>query len=135
MVIHTHFGAASAIHVIARIDGTVTLSATDCETLITAAEDIGTFALPRRARLRSTKTRRADNLSDEFVTRLLAGEHPIRIWREHRGLTSPALADKARVSRSYLTEIEGLKKPGSVQAFRSLAAALGMAVDDLLFDE
>ena len=53
MVIHTHFGAASAIHVIARIDGTVTLSATDCETLITAAEDIGTL---RAAEAREAKT-------------------------------------------------------------------------------
>ncbi len=45
------------------------------------------------------------------------------------------LADKAGMSRSYLTEIERLKKPGAIQAFQSLAAALGMAVDDLLFDE
>ena len=50
-------------------------------------------------------------------------------------MTSQALADKTRVSRSCFTKIEGLKKPGSVQAFRSLAAALGMAADDLLFDE
>ena len=38
------------------------------------------------------------------------------------------------MSRSYLAEIEGLKKPGSIAAFRSLAAALGVAVDDIMPD-
>ncbi len=128
----------NAIHIIARTDDTVTLSATDYEALLTAAEDVEDIGTLRAAEAREAETgkdaARADNLSDESVGRLLAGEHPIRIWREHRDLTSRALADKAGVSRSYLTEIEGLKKPGSIQAFRSLAAALGVAVDDLLFD-
>lgn len=127
----------NAIHIIARTDDTVTLSATDYETLLTVAEDVEDIDTLRGAEAREAEigknVARADNLSDDLVGRLLAGEHPIRIWREHRGLTSQALADKAGVSRSYLAEIEGLKKPGSIQAFRSLAAALGVAVDDLLF--
>ncbi len=127
----------NAIHIIARTDDTVTLSATDHEALLAAAEDVEDIGTLRVAEAREAEIGKGaahHNLSDESVGRLLAGEHPIRIWREHRGLTSRALADKAGVSRSYLTEIEGLKKPGSIQAFRSLAAALGVAVDDLLFD-
>ncbi|MDA8232007.1 MAG: helix-turn-helix transcriptional regulator [Magnetospirillum sp.] len=75
---------------------------------------------------------RADHLSVELVMRLMAGEHPVRIWREQRGLSPQALADKAGVGRSYLVEIEGRKKPGSVAAYRRLANALGVAVDELL---
>ena len=52
VVIHTHSGAALAIHVIARTDDTWTLSATDYETLLTAAEDIGTL---RAAEAREAK--------------------------------------------------------------------------------
>lgn len=32
----------------------------------------------------------------------------------------------------YLSEIETGKKPGSVRAYRALAGALGLSVDDLL---
>ena len=65
-------------------------------------------------------------------SRLLAGEHPVRIWREHRGLSQEQLAGNAHIARSYLAEIEGRKKPGSLDAYRKLANALGLTVDDLM---
>lgn len=75
---------------------------------------------------------RADCLSGALVNRLRAGEHPVRIWREHRGLTGSALAVKVGVPASYLCEIEGRRKPGSVSAYRRLATALGITLDDLV---
>ena len=128
----------NAIHLIARTHDTVTLSLIDYEALLTAAEDAEDVRTLRAAEARETEigveAARADDLSDDLVGRLLAGEHPITIWREHRGLSVSALAERAGVSRSYLAEIEALKKPGSIQAFRGLASALGLAVDDLLVD-
>jgi transcriptional regulator with XRE-family HTH domain len=62
----------------------------------------------------------------------LTSEHPVRIWREHRGLTGSALAVKAGVPTSYLCEIEGRRKPDSVSAYRRLATALGVTLDDLV---
>ena len=78
------------------------------------------------------KAGRANHLPIELVERLIAGEHPVRIWREHRHLSPQTLADKADVGRSYLVEIEGHKKPGSIAAYRRLADALGVSVDNLL---
>lgn len=73
-----------------------------------------------------------DTLPLAMVKRLRAGEHPLRVWRERRGLTLSALARKAGVPVSYLSEIESGKKPGSVDAFRKAAAAIGVDIDDLV---
>jgi DNA-binding XRE family transcriptional regulator len=63
--------------------------------------------------------------------RLRAGEHPLRVWREHRGLTLTALAEKSGVGRSYIADIEAGKKPGSVRALKALADALRVDLGDL----
>ena len=127
----------NAIHLLARTDDTVTMRTVDYEALITAAEDAEDIATLLAAGAREEAIgkaeARADNLSDERVGRLLDGEHPVKIWREHRGLPSLALAEAAGVSCSYLAEIEGGTKPGSVSAYKSLAKALGVSVDDLLY--
>jgi Helix-turn-helix domain len=67
----------------------------------------------------------------ESVLRMNRGEHPVRVWREFRGLTLTALARKAALPQGYLSEIETGKKPGSVRAFKALASALDATVDDL----
>lgn len=74
---------------------------------------------------------RADYLPIELVDRLIAGEHPIRVWRKHRGLTREALAANAGVAPSYVTEIETGKKPGSFDALAKLAAVLKISLDDI----
>jgi DNA-binding XRE family transcriptional regulator len=67
----------------------------------------------------------------ELTKRLSSGEHPIRVWRAHRGLTREALAAAAGVSPSYLTEIETRRKPGSFEAIAKIAAALRLSLDDI----
>ncbi len=68
----------------------------------------------------------------ELVDRLLAGENPVRAWREYRGLTGVELAAAAGVAASYLSAIETRKKPGSINALKRLATALRVDVDDLI---
>lgn len=70
----------------------------------------------------------------EAAERIFAGEHPLRVWREHRGLTASELARRADIGRSYIAEIESGRKPGSVAAYRAIARVLGLQVDDLLPD-
>jgi DNA-binding XRE family transcriptional regulator len=72
-----------------------------------------------------------DYLPMELTKRLSSGEHPIRVWRTHRGLTREALAAAAGVSPSYLTEIETRRKPGSFDAIAKIAAALRISLDDI----
>jgi len=114
---------------------TVTLTRAEYEALIERLEDAEDNAfldgVAARERAIGKEKARADYLPAELVRRLIDGEHPVRIWRAHRGLTREALAAAARIAPSYLTEIETRRKPGSFTALAKLAAALHVSLDDL----
>jgi DNA-binding XRE family transcriptional regulator len=67
----------------------------------------------------------------EMVERMLDGESRLKVWREHRGLTVRALAEKAGVSASLISEIETGKKEGSIATLKAMAKALKVDLDDL----
>jgi DNA-binding XRE family transcriptional regulator len=114
---------------------TVTLPRVEYEALISRLEDAEDNAALDRLEARIEKqgfaAATADYLPAELIERLLAGEHPVRIWRIHRGLTREGLAAPAGVSPSYLTEIETGRKTGSLRAMIKLAAALRISLDDI----
>lgn len=67
----------------------------------------------------------------ELVKSIADGEHPVRVWREYRGMKAGELAAASGLAASYLSDIENGKKPGSVKAMKRIAAALNVTVDDL----
>lgn len=67
-----------------------------------------------------------------MAERLWAGENPVWVWRERRGLTGVELSARAGVSQSRLSEIETGRKPGSFDAMTKLAHALGVSPDELV---
>jgi DNA-binding Xre family transcriptional regulator len=73
-----------------------------------------------------------EHIPAAVVDRLADGEAPVRVWREHRGLSLRALAAKAGISGAMLSEIENGKKEGSVRTLAALARALGLDLDDLV---
>ena len=114
----------------------VLLSRADYELLLDAlddAQDLKAIAArcAREAEI-GVEAARADYLPIEAFDRMMAGESPVRVWREHRGLTLRALAERGAVAPAYLSEIETRRKPGSAAALSRLARALGLDVDDLL---
>lgn len=106
------------------------LPAADYARLIEDAED--------RADLRAAMDAEArrgggeEYLPAEMVDRLLAGEAPLRVWRKHRGLTLQALGRKAGISHAYLSQIEQGVRKGTLKAWRALAAALDLTLDDIM---
>lgn len=68
----------------------------------------------------------------EVVERLVDGESPVKVWREHRGLTQEDLGEQVGLSGSYLSQIESGKCEGTVKVYTALARALGVDVDDLV---
>lgn len=68
----------------------------------------------------------------EVARRLVAGESPLRVWRQFRGLTQQALAEASGVNRVQIADMESGKGSGSVATLVKLASALGVAVDDLI---
>ncbi|MCY4588928.1 MAG: helix-turn-helix transcriptional regulator [Bryobacterales bacterium] len=71
-------------------------------------------------------------VSFELAKRIADGEHPVRVWRDYRGMKATELAAAAGIVASYLSDIENGKKPGSVKAMKRIAGALNVTVDDLL---
>ena len=68
----------------------------------------------------------------ELVDQLLAGESPISVYRNYRGMTQKALAAAADINAVYLSQIETGKRTGSAKTLAALAKALQVTVDDLL---
>ncbi|MFW5833430.1 MAG: helix-turn-helix transcriptional regulator [Pseudomonadota bacterium] len=110
---------------------TVTITRAEYERLLELAEDALDLAAVDAHRAAEARGE-AMLLPLEVVDRILAGEHPLRVIREHRGLSQVQLATAAGVGRSYLVEIEGGRKPGSADTLARLARALGVTIEDIL---
>jgi mRNA interferase RelE/StbE len=81
--------------------------------------------------------RRLDGGEEELipaaiVDRLLEGEQPLAVWRQHRSLTQAELARRSGVNRVQIIDIEAGRKTGSVETLRKLALALDIDIDDLV---
>jgi DNA-binding XRE family transcriptional regulator len=77
------------------------------------------------------RTRDQEIVPDRVVARLIEGENPITVWREHRGMTLRALAEAAGLDPGYLSQLENRKRAGPVMTMKKLAAALRVDLDDL----
>lgn len=100
----------------------VVISKSDYDNLI--AEQINTERYHKIVSLSSEE----EALPHEMVKRLL-NESPLKVWREYRGLTMSALAEKVGVSQSYISDIENGKKDGSVSVIKRIAEALETDID------
>ena len=68
----------------------------------------------------------------EVVFALLDGENPIKVWREHRGLTQQQLAAAAGITAPYLSQLERNRRVGTVEVLAAVARALAVSLDDLV---
>lgn len=71
-------------------------------------------------------------LPADMVRRIVDGENPVRVWREHRGMSQTKLASSAGISPAYVSQLENGVRKGSAQVLRSLARALNIDIEDLL---
>ena len=110
-------------------DDEVILRRSEYDDLIRRLEDLEDRGTVER--VRNEKDRRY--VPVEIVQRLISGEESkVKVWREYRGLTLRALAEKAQIAPAYLSEIETRKKPGSLKAMAALARALGIQIEALI---
>jgi DNA-binding XRE family transcriptional regulator len=73
-----------------------------------------------------------DLIPSEVVYAILDGESPIKVWREHRGLTQQTLAGQAGISIPYLSQLETGKRKGSLEVLNAIARTLRVSLDDLV---
>ena len=77
------------------------------------------------------RSRDQERVPAEIVDRLLAGDSPVKVWREYRGLTQRALATRAGLNFTYLSQLETCARKGTTATMKKLAEALGVDLDDV----
>jgi len=67
----------------------------------------------------------------DMVERIAAGENAIKIFREYREISQKELADRANVSRQYISQIEGNERTGTMKVRKKIAVILSVDLDDI----
>lgn len=71
-------------------------------------------------------------VSIDVVRRLAEGESAIKVWREHRGLTQAALAERSGLRQGSISDLErGRRGTASFDTMCRIADALHISLDDL----
>lgn len=109
----------------------ITIPLDEYKRLRAAVEDLADLQAHDRV-MADLAAGRDEAVPAEYARRLIAGERPLRVWRELRGLTQTALAGLSGVNRVQIVDIEAGRKKGSLETARRLAEALGLTVDDLI---
>ena len=104
----------------------VILEPEECARLRAAAEDSDDAHAAREALAGSGVL-----LPHDFMRRLVAGENPVKVWREHRGLTQTQLAERAGFGQSDISRIEGGHN-ARFSTMGAIAAALDISLDELV---
>jgi DNA-binding XRE family transcriptional regulator len=79
----------------------------------------------------AAKTRKEESFPPEVADRLIAGENPVKVFREYQGLTQQQLAKTVKIARPYLAEIKSGRKTGSVSVLKAIADTLKLELDDI----
>lgn len=82
--------------------------------------------------LRRIEAGEEELIPSEVVNRLLDGEAPLKVWREHRQLSQAELARTSGVNRIQIIDIEAGRKTGSVATLRKLAGSLKVDIEDMI---
>jgi DNA-binding XRE family transcriptional regulator len=68
----------------------------------------------------------------EVVDRLLAGESPLRVWRELRGMTAAQVAAAVQITPAHISKVEAGKGEPSVALLKRLARVLRVDMEALV---
>ncbi len=66
------------------------------------------------------------------VERLHAGEHPVAVFRELRGMTREELGEAAAIEPGMIEAIESFEQEGAIRRLLGIARALRVDLDDLV---
>jgi DNA-binding Xre family transcriptional regulator len=101
-------------------------------TLVSRFDTLRELVEDRQAAASFAHTRDQESVPDSVVGRLLDGENPIRVWRQHRGLSLRVLAEQAGTSPSASSDIATGKSEGRLSILHRIAGALDVGLEDLI---
>jgi DNA-binding XRE family transcriptional regulator len=124
-------GSLSAQAIAAQLDAQPVDEADKADLVVMRPADLEELLEDAAATAAFYATRDQENVPAEMADRLVAGENPVKVWREYRGLSQRALAAQAGLNFTYLSQIETGARKGTVKTMKKLAEALGVDLDDL----
>ena len=65
----------------------------------------------------------------DVVDRMLAGETPLRVWREYRGMTAARLSALVGITPAHMSKLEAGRGDPSLALLRKLGKALDIDLD------
>jgi transcriptional regulator with XRE-family HTH domain len=68
----------------------------------------------------------------EVVDRLLAGEAPLRVWRQFRGVTATQVAAAVQITPAHISKIESGKGEPSVALLKKRTRVLRVDIEALV---
>lgn len=101
------------------------------EFVLIRSEDLDDIVEDAVATAAHAHTRGEATVPSAVVRRLIRGENPVKVWREYRDMTLRALADRADMSKGYLSQIEGGERTGTISTLKKIAETLKIDLDDL----
>ncbi|HEV2301168.1 MAG TPA: helix-turn-helix transcriptional regulator [Stellaceae bacterium] len=124
-------GSLSALAITEALGAHAVTEAEDADLVVARPADLEELLEDAAATAAFRNTRDQETVPDEVVNRLIAGENPVKVWREHRGMSQRALAKRAGLNFSYLSQIETGARKGPIATMKKLADALDLDFDDL----
>ena len=106
------------------------LPADDYAQLQDAAEDSADIRAAIAAEVRAQQGE--EYVPTALIERIVAGEAPLRVWREYRGLSQEALGRTVGLSKMTISGIETARRDTNSRNWRRLATSLSVDVDDIL---
>jgi DNA-binding XRE family transcriptional regulator len=82
--------------------------------------------------IREYRSNPGESFPPVIVNRLMDGVNPLKVFREHRGITLESLGAVCGVSAAALSQIENGKREPSVGLLKKLSEALQVDVDILI---
>jgi len=124
-------GSLSAQAIATALDARPVGNSEDADLVVTTPADLEEMLEDAAASAAFHATRNQETVPAEIVDRLLAGDSPVKVWREYRGLTQRALATRAGLNFTYLSQLETGARKGTTATMKKLAEALGADLDDV----
>ena len=117
-----------------KTEDTVTLSRAEYKRLVERLED-AEDARDARAVLQGVQQGNIEVFPAETARRLIDGDSPIKVFRDHRGLSAAQLAQHVGIARPYLTQIENGTRQPMFGVMQRIAETLNVSLDHLVMIE
>jgi DNA-binding Xre family transcriptional regulator len=102
------------------------------EYVLLALDDLSDLLEEAAATSAYQHTRDQESVPAAMARRLIAGENPIKVWREHRGLTLEELHRRTLLTKGYLSLLENGERRGTVTTLKEIAKVLAVSLDELV---